>query len=45
MSIEGFGLAENKVFFEGQWFVDAVVPGGKFRMRFKGRYVREVTAG
>lgn len=45
VSIEGFGLAENKEVFEGSWFVDAAVPNEEFRSRFSKTYQREITAG
>ncbi len=45
VSIEGFGLANDKSPFEGGWFVDSAVPHEEFRERFQQRYGRVVTPG
>ena len=45
VSIEGFGLADNKEPFEGSWFVDAAVPNDSFRQRFMRTYGKDITAG
>lgn len=45
VSIESFGLAENKTVFEGQWFVVAAVPSKEFQARFQKQYNRNITAG
>jgi branched-chain amino acid transport system substrate-binding protein len=45
ISIEGFGLANDKSPFEGGWFVDSAVPNEEFRERFLQRYERTVTPG
>ncbi len=45
VSIEGFGLANDKSPFEGGWFVDSAVPNEEFRNKFQRRYGRIVTPG
>ena len=45
VSIESFGLAEDKTPFNGSWFIDAAVPDSAFAARLQERYGHDLTPG